>query len=414
MTRSPASGASCIIVKMSQPTANDCLSIFFYMLMFFLSNTQEEFRTMKKFLISVIAASCMTTAFAYEKGEMYIAPALGYHFFDEDHDLDDAAEPAIRVGKFLSERYALEGEFAYANADKDGGGEVNATTLSLNSLIHFNLDGAIRPYLLLGLGGMFYDDDHAGVIGGVGAKVPFNDMVGLDLRVKDMFMTDTRNDIVPSVALTVAFGKPAPVVAKVAEPVKAEPAPAPAEVEKAPEPAAVAVAPADSDKDGVYDDADKCPGTPEGAPVDSVGCPLDSDGDGVYDYLDKCPGTKKGYKVNAEGCFIAATLNVNFKTNSADIADGYDQEISDFAEFLKANPSVHVEIQGHTDSAGKDAYNQKLSQKRADSIVKELINKYGIESSRLTAVGYGETQPIAPNDTPENMLKNRRIETVVK
>ena len=371
---------------------------------------------MKKFLISVLAASCMTTAFAYDKGEMYIAPALGYHFFDSDHDLDDAAEPAFRFGKFLSERYALEGEFAYADADKDKGGEVSATTLSLNSLIHFNLDGAIRPYLLLGVGGMFYEDNHAGVICGVGAKVPFNDTVGLDLRVKDMFMTDTRNDIVPSVALTVAFGKPAPVVkaepAPVAEPVKEEPVAA--VVEAAPAPAVVAVAPVDSDNDGVIDDADKCPGTPAGAPVDSMGCPLDSDGDGVYDYLDKCPGTKKGYKVNAEGCFIAATLNVNFKTNSAVIADGYDNEISEFAAFLKANDAVKVEVQGHTDSAGSDKYNQKLSQKRAESVVKELVNKYGVDASKLTAVGYGESQPIVPNDTPENMLKNRRIETVVK
>lgn len=373
---------------------------------------------MKKFLISVLAASCMTTAFAYDKGEMYIAPALGYHFFDSDHDLDDAAEPALRVGKFLTERYALEGEFAYAEPEKDSGGDVSATTLSLNSLIHFNLDGMIRPYLLLGIGGMFYDNDHAGIIGGVGVKVPFNDTVGLDLRVKDMFMTDTRNDIVPSAALTFAFGKPAPVVkaaapAPVAEPVKEEPA-APAQVAAAPAPAAVAKAPVDSDKDGVYDDADKCPGTPAGAPVDSVGCPLDSDGDGVYDYLDKCPGTKKSYKVNADGCFISVTLNVNFKTNSAIIEDGYENEVSEFSEFLKANPAVKVEIQGHTDSAGNDAYNQKLSQRRADSIMKSLVTKYGVDASRLTAVGYGETQPIVPNDTPENMLKNRRIETVVK
>ncbi len=60
----------------------------------------------------------------------------------------------------------------------------------------------------------------------------------------------------------------------------------------------------DSDGDGVYDDKDKCPGTPKGVTVDAMGCPLDSDGDGVADYKDKCPGTKAGAKVDADGCEI--------------------------------------------------------------------------------------------------------------
>jgi len=381
---------------------------------------------MKKLLVSILALSCVSTAFAYDKGEMYVAPALGYHIFDNDFDADNSVEGAIRLGRFFSNTCALEGEFGFTTTDKDNGEDMNASTVALNGLYHFNTDGLFRPYVLLGVSGQFYDEARAAIAGGVGVKVPFNKTFGLDLRVKDILMTDSFNDIIPSAALTIAFGKPAPAVKaapapapvaapapKAAEPVKEEAPAAPAKVEAAPAPAAVVVAPVDSDKDGVIDEKDQCPSTPAGAPVDIAGCPLDSDGDGVFDYLDKCPGTKAGLKVNAEGCFIAVTLHVNFKTNSNIIADGYDKDITEFAAFLNANPSIKVEIQGHTDSDGNDVYNKNLSQKRADSVVKELV-KNGVAADRLTGVGYGESQPIVPNDTAENKLKNRRVEAVVK
>ncbi|NBR15273.1 MAG: OmpA family protein, partial [Crocinitomicaceae bacterium] len=78
-------------------------------------------------------------------------------------------------------------------------------------------------------------------------------------------------------------------------------------------------------------------------------------------------------------------------------------------ELLKQNPTITVEISGHTDDVGTDATNLKLSFDRATVVVAELVNK-GIQPSKLIARGYGKTQPIAPNDTPENRQLNRRTE----
>ena len=171
--------------------------------------------------------------------------------------------------------------------------------------------------------------------------------------------------------------------------------------------------PLDADNDGVPNDIDKCPNTPAGMEVDENGCPKDSDRDGVPDYMDKCPNTPEGYTVNKEGCFVAATLKIYFDFNSAKIKPQYYPEIEKFAKFLKKNPKIKVEIQGHTDSIGSDKYNLELSQRRAEAVRELLIRKYGINPNRITAKGYGETKPIAPNNTPEGRAKNRRVEAVL-
>ncbi|MGE4319796.1 MAG: OmpA family protein [Deferribacterales bacterium] len=386
---------------------------------------------MKKLILLMMAVTFAVSASAYEKGTTYVAPLLGYHFFDSEHDLDDSVEAGIRLGGFLADKFAAELELDLAPTEEDHGSDnVNAVTAELNLVKYFEI-GQLKPYFFFGVGGMLHDDTNGLIAAGVGAAYPVYKNMNIDFRVKDMFMTGSRNDIVPSVGLSFLFGGSKPAVKE--EPA-AEPAPAAAVEEKKP---------VDSDGDGVFDDADKCPGTPAGAAVDADGCCLDSDGDGVkdyadkcpatpagaavnadgccldsdgdgiYDYMDKCPGTIKGVKVSAEGCFEALTLNVNFKTNSAEIEDGYDSEIKAFANYLVADSGVKIEIQGHTDSKGSASYNKKLSQRRAESVMKELV-KYGVSADRMTAVGYGEEQPIVPNDTPENMFKNRRIETVVR
>lgn len=378
---------------------------------------------MKKILVLLAVVSCFTASFAYNKGEQYIAPVIGYHFFDDDHKLDDNIEGGLRYGLFLTDKYSLEAEAGYTNTDKDNGGNQDAITLGANVVRHFDLSDSVKPYVFVGLGKEIYNDSYKNVAAGVGAAFPVSENLALDLRVKDMYTTSNRNDVVPSVALNYYFGKAKPAVAQPAPVAKAEPAPAPepvaapveAKVDATPAPAVVAVvAPVDSDADGVIDDNDKCPATPKGAAVDSKGCPLDTDGDGVFDYADKCPGTPTGYKVNADGCFVTVTLHINFATNSNKIVNNYSDEMKEFAAFLNANPTLKVEIQGHTDSKGSAAYNKKLSQKRADAVVKALGATYGVDTTRLSSVGYGEEQPLVPNDTPEHMAQNRRIDSVVK
>jgi OmpA-OmpF porin, OOP family len=173
----------------------------------------------------------------------------------------------------------------------------------------------------------------------------------------------------------------------------------------------------DSDKDGVPDNLDKCPDTPEGVTVDKDGCPLDSDKDGVYDYKDKCPDTPYGLKVDEVGCShekLSIALNVEFDTAKAVVKEKYNGEIKKVADFMKKYPSTKAEIAGHTDNIGKEEYNKKLSQARADSIKQYLIDKFGIDSSRLSAVGYGFDKPIADNATEEGRQKNRRVEAVLE
>ena len=187
--------------------------------------------------------------------------------------------------------------------------------------------------------------------------------------------------------------------------------------------------PPDSDKDGVTDDKDACPDTPQGAAVDARGCPKDSDGDGVFDYQDKCPNTPEGTKVDASGCplpppppppapeppaevkrvFNGVLEGVNFATNKADLTLNAKTILDGVAKTLGEWPDVKVEVGGYTDTEGNDAYNQKLSQARAESVMKYLISK-GIDPSRLSAVGYGEANPIADNKTAAGRAKNRRVE----
>ncbi|WP_280545962.1 MULTISPECIES: OmpA family protein [unclassified Halomonas] len=175
-------------------------------------------------------------------------------------------------------------------------------------------------------------------------------------------------------------------------------------------PAPVAPAPRDTDGDGVIDADDQCPGTPAGVAVDAVGCPLDSDSDGVPDYQDQCPGTPAGAEVNALGCEEDLVLrDVNFEFDSAILTMGAEQILEDVAGKLRANQNVRVRIEGHTDSMGSEAYNQQLSQRRADSVADYLASQ-GVRPNRMQTTGYGESQPVASNDTDAGRAENRRVE----
>ncbi|MFP5470349.1 MAG: OmpA family protein [Bacteroidia bacterium] len=104
--------------------------------------------------------------------------------------------------------------------------------------------------------------------------------------------------------------------------------------------------------------------------------------------------------------------NVFFDTDSYALKQESKAELDRLFSILQENPSINIEIGGHTDSDGDDAYNQKLSENRAKSVVDYLLNK-GVVKERLTYKGYGETKPVAPNDTPQNKAKNRRTEVKV-
>lgn len=172
----------------------------------------------------------------------------------------------------------------------------------------------------------------------------------------------------------------------------------------------------DTDKDGLNDEEDKCPTVPGVARYQ--GCPIpDTDGDGVNDEVDKCP-TLKGVPEN-DGCPIipeeikkrvdVAAKNILFVTGSAKLQSKSYKGLNDVVKIMQENPEVKLSIEGHTDNVGKDDFNQKLSDARAAS-VKNYITSKGIDASRITSAGYGESKPIATNNTAAGRQQNRRVE----
>ena len=200
----------------------------------------------------------------------------------------------------------------------------------------------------------------------------------------------------------------------------------------------------DGDKDGVADKDDKCPDTKAGYKVDPTGCTMDNDkdgivneedscpdkagvlalkgcpdtdGDGVADNEDRCPDVK-GTVAN-KGCpemtkaeikkITQIASKIFFETNSDKLKVASLVQLDELAEILKKYESANLIIEGHTDSQGEDEYNMNLSQKRTESVKTYLMGK-GIMESRLTATGFGETNPIADNKTSVGRAKNRRVE----
>ncbi len=174
--------------------------------------------------------------------------------------------------------------------------------------------------------------------------------------------------------------------------------------------------PKDSDGDGVTDTLDRCPNTPTGTTVDSQGCAVDTDGDGVINANDKCPTTPAGTKVDAVGCpalfGTGASLvlqGVNFETGKATLLPESQTVLDGVAASLVDNPTVTVEVGGHTDNTGRRASNLKLSEARANAVRDYLIAK-GVQASQLTARGYGPNQPVSDNTTVAGRAANRRVE----
>ena len=141
--------------------------------------------------------------------------------------------------------------------------------------------------------------------------------------------------------------------------------------------------------------------------------PVDTDGDRVVDQYDECPNTLPGARVDGRGCVIEQQViniaNITFETGSSQLTPFGKNTLMSAVSFLESQKNVNVEIAGHTDSVGSDAFNLSLSQKRAASVKQFLVDN-GIASNRLVARGYGETSPIASNDTPTGRATNRRVE----
>lgn len=182
----------------------------------------------------------------------------------------------------------------------------------------------------------------------------------------------------------------------------------------------------DNDFDGILDAEDGCPNDPEDPDgyQDTDGCPdLDNDGDQVLDLSDQCPNTPgqtekeplgcpvKPALVVVTDCEVKITQQIHFAFNKAVVKRESYPVLDAVLGVLTSNPSIKLEIQGHTDSRGSNAYNKRLSDQRAAAVRMYLVSR-GIPPERLVSTGYGEEQPLVDNDTAENRALNRRVQFI--
>jgi iron complex outermembrane recepter protein len=136
--------------------------------------------------------------------------------------------------------------------------------------------------------------------------------------------------------------------------------------------------------------------------------PRDSDGDGVTDDKDACPDTPRGERVGPMGCSCDVTVKLQFKFNSAELTDEDVKILTGTAENLRRLNWIGGVAEGHTDSTGPEAFNQVLSERRAQSVI-DFLGTQGVGAARIRAVGFGESKPIADNATREGRAENRRV-----
>lgn len=187
----------------------------------------------------------------------------------------------------------------------------------------------------------------------------------------------------------------------------------------------------DNDGDGLFDVVDKCPNDAEDIDgfEDSDGCPdPDNDRDNIADVNDRCPTEQETFngfededgcpdtkpeastKVVISGGQIRIKDQIKFKLNADVILKESYGTLDEVAKVMKSRPQIKVRIEGHTDDQGKELYNLNLSKRRAASVMTYLVKTGGIEASRLTSVGLGESMPLVPGTTEEARAANRRVE----
>lgn len=337
---------------------------------------------MKKILLSTVACATMMLA-ANSDYKYEITPTFGGVYTEGNLGLDrNYANGGLSLGFNQFDSFIDQVELGFLRSIEDvnykgTNADTGITRVFTNFIKEYSLTSDVSLYTLIGAGVEIFDNEangnEDGLFGNYGAGIKYKiaDQFALKFDVRHLIEADHGdNNLLYNIGFAVPFGevaKAAPVVEKAAP---------------------VVVAP---------------------APVET---PKDADADGVIDSLDECPNTMAKAKVDSVGCMTLVNLNINFDTNKSDIKDSYNTRIVEFANMLKANPKLKATIEAHTDSVGSDAYNQKLSERRAASTV-EALKALKVDTSKIKAVGYGETRPVATNATAEGKAENRRVEAVM-
>lgn len=348
------------------------------------------------FLLSAPAISAMAADQAQKP--WYIAPTLNYYFLDSDRQADYGIGGRLDLGRSIGEKWDLELSLGRERLhDINGDNDYKQRDWALNAIYYTQRGADFNPYYLLGYGKTkteFAGDSHQNPSYnfGIGMLNSISDN-GMKLRTELRLRVNEDDESIAGVDRfidpSINFGVIVPFGASPAPAPQPAPAPAPAP-EPAPQPAP----------------------EPEPAPAPAPEPEGDADQDGVVDSQDACPQSAPGAKVDIKGCEIPEVVilkGVNFETASAKLKPESTATLDDVAASLNKHPEMQIEIAGHTDSRGSRALNQKLSQNRAASVLEYLVSQ-GVARDRLTAKGYGLSQPIADNATEEGRAQNRRVE----
>ncbi|MBJ6981165.1 OmpA family protein [Luteimonas sp. MC1572] len=360
-----------------------------------------KIRLLSTALLAGLAVSQAAVAQDFDD-RWYITGSAGFNLQDNDRETRNAPFLALGVGKFISPEWSLDAELNYQNPHNDANQDLNWSQygVSLDARRHFITEGRNwNPYALFGVGyqrseeeydnfpspnspGQREDGNFAakvgvglqGDLGRVGIRTELAYRASFDDTSVAAPQEDWFGDVLASVGVVIPLG---------------------------PEPTAP-VAP---------------------APVAPSCADMDSDGDGVNDCDDKCPGSQAGQTIGPDGCPVPVSIDlkgVNFDFDKATLRPDAVSILNEAIEILKRYPQLKVEVAGHTDSKGTDAYNQSLSERRATTVY-DYLTSNGIDSGRLVGPnGYGESRPIAPNtnddgsDNPEGRARNRRTELNVQ
>jgi len=366
--------------------------------------------------------------------DAYLLPGAGVVAPDGDRQATDGWRLSLAAGMEVSPHWNVEGEAFYERLSQGDGAEY-LFGAGGRGLWFVHRWRVFAPFLAGGAGLIAVEDffnEGLRVYGEAGGGfiaplpgTPFRYRVGVRYRqVRELthFPRRPLADGLVSVALVLPLGTPPPPPPPAPPPPPRPPGDADGDgvtdpLDRCPgTPAGTPVnglgCPADSDLDGVPDAADRCPETPPGAGVDAFGCRPDADLDTVPNAADACPGTRIGAVVDARGCLPVEVLRlegVHFAHDRAVLTPAAKLVLKAAATRLKARRGVRVEVAGHTDARGSDAYNRRLSRRRAEAVMAYFVAR-GVPESALSAEGYGESAPVADNTTPAGRARNRRVE----
>ncbi|WP_448211520.1 OmpA family protein [Colwellia sp. MEBiC06753] len=341
----------------------------------------------RSLLTLALIATSSSYAFAQPNAELLTGQIYGgghYSLFKADDErlkvggnnassLDDGDGFGLDLGYRFSVYNELRIQYTDLSIDAHDNnfGKQDGSSVAID-LLHF--PSKQNLYLVGGFKNIDLEDKEISANIGMGYRHYFTNRFAAYVEGKGHYQLEDRyKDWTATIGLIYFFGENQPKAAKAVESAKVAPSPAPVEVDN------------DSDDDGILNHIDQCADTPKSHYVDSVGCTV---------YTEEVDTME---------------LVILFDNNSDEIKSNFNVELEKTADFLNRYPDVELTIEGHTSIVGTEDYNQKLSERRAKAVVDRLVSDFGINRSRLTAIGYGETQLINPDNTEVAHAENRRI-----